>query len=502
MGFETLPPLAARFLENFLKNPARTALYIRGEKFSYKELMARVYSIYIILKTKKITASRIGIYGGDDAETYASVLAVSLYGASYVPLNPGNPAARTEEMIKQSGIDCILASGSGAPRLNGARIINTSIPEKKTLSLPLHLSWEGMERVNTSEAYLLFTSGTSGTPKAVPVLKQGVYNLFQYFLEREGYDFKNTDRWLQMYDLTFDGSVFSLFLPLMTGASCYVVPAGGVKYIEIASLMESQKITVALMPPSVIPYLEPYRDTIKFPHLRYSFLGGESLLYRSACQWQKLTPRAKIINLYGLTETTIACTAYLFDKKTAVAESAKGIVPIGKPFHGVKYCIVDSRGKSVIKGVKGELCISGVQLFNFSSGGISSKQLLKRGGSIFYKTGDIVRENRNKNLEFYGRKDRQVKVNGYRIELGEIDFYLREITGSQAVTLCVEKGKGVKRLYSFIEGSARQKDRIKAELFKKLPGHMQPYSITYMGKIPLNRNGKTDTGKLLAMIQR
>ena len=164
-----------------------------------------------------------------------------------------------------------------------------------------------------------------------------------------------------MFDLTFDLSIMSYFIPLTIGASVYTVPFSGIKYTNIYQLLEEHDITFALMVPSIINQLKPYFDEIKLEKMRYSLFCGEALHEDITAMWSQCIPNAQIENVYGPTEATIFCTRYTFKKKGA-NKSVNGILSIGKPMKN-NFCFILNNADSIAKvNEKGELCLAGEQL--------------------------------------------------------------------------------------------------------------------------------------------
>jgi non-ribosomal peptide synthetase component F len=174
-------------------------------------------------------------------------------------------------------------------------------------------------------------------------------------LESGKYDFNRNDRFLQMFELTFDLSVFSFLVPLSVGASFYPIPPRGITYLEVADTLETREITVALMVPSVINYLRPYFEEINLPQLRYSLFCGEALYHDTLSSWSQCVPSAKIENLYGPTEATIFCLRYEGNVESRIRK-AKEL------FYRQTHGRMDAFKLSENSEDEGELCLNGEQV--------------------------------------------------------------------------------------------------------------------------------------------
>lgn len=454
--------LAQRFAKTAAAFPDNNALFINGVYHSYSALLELAQKICSDIPQDP-RYRRIGIVCNSDVYTYASILAVNLYGAAYVPLNAAFPPVRNQGIIRQCGLELILNSGEN--------------------------EWTGLhadEMDAQTECYILFTSGSTGEPKGVPVPAENVRHFFNYFLRE--YDFSEKDKFLQVYELSFDVSVFSFFMPLLLGACCYVLPEEGIKPVKIIDWLKKYEISVLSMVPGVLKYLEQYLPEIQLPALRYSFFSGDALLHALAVKWKRCIPNAALHNFYGPTETTIVCTRYVFDEVASSAESINGIVPLGTAFPGMEFILVDEKGESVEKG---ELCFSGTQVI---AGYLDKNESRFFGfrGKRYYKTGDLASVNENGNLIFHGRNDAQVKINGYRVELGETEHAIRNATGKDCAVFYKEN-----KLVAFVETAAINEQQLREELCQTLPEYMIPKRFVTVEKFGLNANGKVDRNALI-----
>jgi D-alanine--poly(phosphoribitol) ligase subunit 1 len=487
-------PLVKGFLASVLSYPHNNALWINERYYTYEELWKIVHTVYLQIPGK--TIERIGIYCNDDVYTYASILAVSMYGAAYVPLNNKFPAAKNQTVTSQCDLKLILSSveNEDIKTIAGTIKIISSAPSQLPDSpTPLPVL---NNKPFSSTAYILFTSGSTGEPKGVPVSNANVNYFFDEIFKN--YTFTEKDKFLQSSELTFDFSVFAFFMPLYVGACCYVVPDSDIKFVKIIQLLQQHKITVLSMVPTILKYVEKYLKEIKLPELKYSFFSGDALFHDLAVKWNKTAPNGTIYNCYGTTETTVICTQYVFDENRSVNESVNGIVPLGKPFERMDVLIVDQLNQPAEKG---ELCFSGPQVITNYLNGTKEDKFFTYKGKHYYKPGDIGSYNKNGDLIFHGRLDNQVKINGYRVELGEIEMAIEKITNSKCIVLCLKNEKQINTLVAFIETALIDEQKLIKTIASLLPDYMLPQQFLAIEKFPLNANQKTDTNLLLNYIK-
>ncbi|MBA3706973.1 MAG: AMP-binding protein [Bacteroidetes bacterium] len=487
-------PIVHGFFRSVLSYPKNNALWINNCYYSYEQFSQIVISIYKNIPTDKIY-ERIGIYSNDDVYTYAGILAINLYGAAYVPLNNKFPIARNKSIAKQCELKLILSSVDDenlkeiSKETNIVIIGDTSAALNKSQEISKEI--DSFHKTQQPVSYILFTSGSTGEPKGVPVSHSNINHFFDFFLKN--YAFNQNDKFLQVYELTFDVSVFSFFMPMLVGACSYVVPNDEIKFIKIVRLLKEQEITVVSMVPGILHYIEKYLNEIQFDKLRYSFFSGDALYHNLAVKWKQSMPNGQIHNFYGPTETTIVCTCYPWNEIQSGKESVNGIVPLGKPFSGLHALIIDENNQAAEKG---ELCFTGSQVIsNYLD--LNQDNFFDHRGKRYYKTGDIASYNTMGNLIFHGRTDNQVKISGYRVELGEIEFMIEKITTTKCTVLCTKDEKQMNTLIAFIETKHLNQGDLKRSLSMFLPDYMIPKQFVAIENFPLNLNGKIDKNKLL-----
>jgi amino acid adenylation domain-containing protein len=487
--------------------PQAPALWARGAWHSYAQLAHAVGQVQAQLRTLPQVPPRVGILTGDDMPTYAALLAILGLGSAYVPVNAHHPPERNAAIVEDAALQVILCADPAAAQA-------ALLPAHRALLQPLAIDPAApgpapylLAQPDDTLAYILFTSGSTGRPKGVPISHGNLRTFLAAVADPAVYALGPQDRFLQMFDLTFDLSVYSWLLPLALGASTAILPADGISYLAIAELLEELALTVALMVPSVLAYLQPYFAELHLPHLRLSLFCGEALPHATTLAWSHCIPNARIENVYGPTEATIFCLRYVWVADTAATESVHGIVPIGQPLPGTQAFVADADGQPLPPGTPGELCLMGGQL---CTGYWYNPQ--KTAAAFFhtrwtpmpqpaYRTGDEAYVNAKGDFIYTGRIDNQVKIDGYRVELGELEHHARTHTGLAQVACVAAPGpQGSTVLHLFLEGDWDDMAGLRAHLQSQLPPYMQPRQIHTLARLPLNVNGKIDRKALIQQL--
>ena len=507
--------LRAGFLKQVQSHPDAPALVVRGRVFTYGELddVARRWAAAVVRRLGK-PATRIGVFGSRSRVSYVGCLAALYSGATFVPLNPRFPVNRTQTMIRRAELDGIfvdeLASGSLRAVLDG-------LPSAPPIWLPetenaqelacIHpLGGELPPLAPEAIAYLLFTSGSTGVPKGVPITHSNVRAFIDWAVHR--YQLQPEDRVSQTFDQTFDLSVFDLFVAWEAGACVYAMSP--VDLLAPGKFINTNELSLWFSVPS-IPAQMRKRGLLKpgaLPTLRWSLFCGEPLPVASAEAWQASAPNSTIENLYGPTELTIACMAHRWNPDISPTLSVNGMVPIGELYQGLTAILLDGNLRRVRGGESGELCISGAQ----ASPGYwkdperTADRFVKVAEyasptEIFYRTGDLVRQLPNGEYVYLGRTDDQIKVLGFRIELGEIEGVLQRAGALQAVAMGWPLVEGTAQgVIAFVSGAAGDAAQLKAACKASLADYMVPARIIEVEQMPLNANGKIDRAALKARL--
>ncbi|MBI9066030.1 MAG: AMP-binding protein [Salinivirgaceae bacterium] len=464
----------------------RTAFNISKKHYTYKELEFRIVEIQQeIIKHK--TQEPVVIIYDNNFDSYASILAVLFLGTGFIPINPLNPLERNIKILRKTESKLILNTTPHSYFNLPHEILTKSISSSENRII--------YNAEDSDLAYIFFTSGSTGEPKGVPV-KISNLNAFLMGFNKLEFETDYKDKFLQMFELTFDLSVFSYLYPLTIGACVYTVPNIGLKYGEVLKILTNENISFALMVPSIINSLKPYFKQIKLPNLKYSLFCGEALLMDNALGWNKCTPNGKTFNVYGPTEATIFCTSY------EVREDSKeynGIVSIGKAMFNTKLSIESKNTSNLERNQKGELILSGGQVVKeyFKNEEKSLECFSTKDNVNSYKTGDICFTDIDGDYFYVGRIDSQVQIQGFRVELSEVEYEISSQTHLNTSVITIDDDT---KIIAFVEGDVNL-DILLQGLREQLPDYMIPKKIISIKKLPLNKNGKVDKNKLKSYVK-
>ena len=489
-------------LHSIEQHASNNAFCINEEFFSYEQFGNCIKKVRDALRKAKHEKKEIGLVINDDLETYASIFALWLEGEAYVPLHPNWPLERCVEICKQVEIDLILDSSTSTRYEN--------IPVVCTSHLDCVETEDGLAPIvgipEDALTYILFTSGSTGSPKGVQITRQNVGSFMDSFWDT-GIVITSEDRCLQCFDLSFDVSVQGFLVPLTKGACCYTVPHGQIKYVYASGLIEDHQLTFRAMAPSMLRYLKPYFEEIDAHSMKTCIVTAEACPLELMEEWHQCATNTDIYNFYGPTECTIYCTYCKIDLD-GNNKTLNGIVSIGKPLSNCIGIILDEEGKECPIGEKGELCIAGGQVSkgywkNEEKNATSFFYKEYRGQNLrFYHTGDLCYKDKDGDIMYSGRLDHQAKIQGFRVEMGEIEYHARKfLNGTNVVCMAFENKEKLTEIAMFLEKEEFDTSELIAYMRTKMPPYMIPSRLFYVPVFPLNSNDKTDKVKLKSMIK-
>jgi amino acid adenylation domain-containing protein len=490
--------------------PNAVAVIDRYNSATYRDIHSRASEIASELTRRNVAAEEpIGVFMHRTIDVVATLLGILKAGACYVPLEPDDPINRTRRIVSIAGCINILGNRDLLEDLRSAFDTTDEIRYKLNFVATedigngddsqepnnQHLTAPGNHRL----AYIIFTSGTTGQPKGVEVEHRGVINMLRAVNQLVG--FRPSDRFLSTSSIGFDTSVGELFLPLITGGSVVIHDRRLVlEPSHLANEIRKHGVTVFHTGPSVWSLV--LAKIPDFPHLRIALSSSEAM--RHALGKRMLEVSEQVWNLYGPTETIVWATgSQIFSKHVTSSEAERTgspAVTIGLPFINAKVTILDENREPVPTGTPGELWIGGEAL---ARGYRHDKSLtnerfrfLECHEERYYQTGDLVSENEEGILHFFGRTDDQIKVRGMRIEPMEVEAAVLKYDGVLKVAATwFENVSGSRSIVVGIvsePGIVFEKQTLYAFLSDLLPPAMVPARFVFFNELPLTSNGKTD----------
>ena len=472
---------------------SNNAFCINDINFTYSDFKKRIFLIAANIQKKGLSKSKIAVYTKNHLDTYASFYAIWITGNVYIPIHLSYPSVRVTEIISQASVSMLIGTGE-----NPFSDLEVEYLDTNSLSDNGNFEKDKIFRHRNEDLmYILFTSGSTGKPKGVQISFENLSS-FMGHVDAMKMDIKPGDRYLQMFELTFDLSVVSYVLPLQNGGTVFPVSDENVKYLEIYILLEDYKINFAIIVPSVLALLRPYFEDINLPDLKTVALSGEAVPLKLTEDFQLCCPNADFYNFYGPTECTIFCTSFKIPRHNIPA--LNGIVYIGLPTKDCDGKIMTENLSEAALNEKAELWLGGKQVsVGYVNNELLNKEsLLKIEERPYYKTGDLVMMKEDGLLYYLGRKDQQVKIQGYRIELMEVEHLCTQTLKSETAVVAVKDDRGFDQLVLFHK---LQNDLdIKERLLENIPKYMVPSRIVALLDFPLNDNGKLDRKALKTLI--
>ncbi|MCY7829483.1 non-ribosomal peptide synthetase DhbF [Bacillus spizizenii] len=511
--------LPEQFEKQAALSPEAIAVVCEDQSLSYAELNERANRLARMLISEGVGPEQfVALALPRSLEMAVGLLAVLKAGAAYLPLDPDYPADRIAFMLEDAQPAFIMTNTKAAENIPPAENVPRIVLDDPELAEKLN-TYPAENPSNTDRiqplsplntAYVIYTSGSTGVPKGVMIPHQNVTRLFA--ATDHWFHFSSDDIWTMFHSYAFDFSVWEIWGPLLHGGRLVIVPHHVSRSPEaFLRLLVKEGVTVLNQTPSAFYQLmqaeREQSDLGQALSLRYVIFGGEALELSRLEDWYNRHPenRPQLINMYGITETTVHVSYIELDRSMA-ALRANSLIGCGIPDLGVY--VLDERLQPVPPGVAGELYVSGAGLARGYLGraGLTAERFIADPfgppGTRMYRTGDVARLRADGSLDYVGRADHQVKIRGFRIELGEIEAALVQHSRLEDAAVIVREDQpGDKRLAAYVIPSLE--DTIDtAELRKyaaeRLPDYMVPSAFVTMKELPLTPNGKLDRKALPA----
>ncbi|HEU4452819.1 MAG TPA: amino acid adenylation domain-containing protein, partial [Longimicrobium sp.] len=503
--YEVAHAIPAMFAEQAARTPDAAALTFGGESVTYAELDARANRLaHHLVKRGAGKDSLVGLLVDRSIETVVGILGIVKAGAGYLPLDPVYPDDRLAYMLEDSGAPIVVTTSDLAGRLpaEGIEIVRVdadaeAIAAESSDAPSIDISPESL-------AYVIYTSGSTGKPKGVQVTHANVVRLFA--ATDHWFGFGAEDVWTLFHSYAFDFSVWEIWGALLYGGRLVVVPFEVSRSPEeFYALLETERVTVLNQTPSAFRQLmradeeAAARGEMRDLALRHVVFGGEALDPATLRGWvdRRGDDRPLLVNMYGITETTVHVTYRVIREADVRGGSSS---PIGIPIPDLSVHLLDRNGRVVPTGVTGEMYVGGGGV---ARGYLNRPELTAQRfvadpfvddpDARLYRSGDLARRVADGSLEFMGRADDQVKVRGFRIELGEIESVLLDHPQvREAVVLTRGEGEAKRLVAWIVAAGGATAAELRTHLLAHLPEYMVPSAFVLLDSLPLTRNGKVD----------
>jgi amino acid adenylation domain-containing protein len=494
--------LVEMFAAQVARDPARVAVTCNGEQVTYQQLSARAKQLAQRLRRHGTGPDRlVGLCASRSLELVVGILGILESGAAYLPLDPDVPPSRLAFMLEDADAVAVVTQRALAERLpevDVPRLYLDGFEESDGVAA------EGQD-VNQAVgiqpqhlAYVIYTSGSTGQPKGVMVTHANVTRLFAATWPE--FHFSTDDVWTLFHSVAFDFSVWELWGALLFGGRLVIVPHHISRDpVAFYDLLEAEGVTILNQTPSAFRQLIPVAQRMggRLP-LRLVIFGGEALDLPTLRPWFDLygDQRPRLINMYGITETTVHVT--WCPLRSSDTQSTASL--IGRPLADLDVYLLDGQGRPVPQGVAGEIYVGGAGLARgyLNRPALSEERFIEQ--DVFgqrlrlYRSGDMARWGANGNLAYLGRIDHQIKLRGFRIELGEIESTLSQ---HPEVREAVVVARGLAPQQYLVACLVLKHQEVTSEelrqwLATRLPNYMIPTHLIVLDSLPLTVNGKVD----------
>jgi len=497
--------------------PEHEAFRCDGEALSYGELEQRSNRVARWLLERGLERSdRVGLYLNKSLELPVALYGILKAGGAYVPIDPAAPRSRVEFVLNDCGVRHLVTHDSkvrnvadwAADEVADRAILGCGDPSVGVSGR--FTSWADLETLDASDpavqateldlAYIMYTSGSTGTPKGL--MHTHASGLAYARMSGAVYEVCPEDRLGNHSPLHFDMSTFEYLTGPLFGSTTVILPEEATMFpVELARIIAEERLTHWYSVPLALIQLVHVEGIEAYDHssLRWVLFGGEPFPPKVLWRLMELWPEAQFSNSYGPAEVN-QCT--YFHVPRARAGSTEPI-PIGRVWPGAEGLIVDTEDREVAGGENGELLIRAPTMMRgyWARPDLNEEAFFRRERSsgfeeVYYRTGDLVREGADGELEFLGRRDRQIKIRGYRVELDEVENVITTLDGvREGAAIALTDADGQKEIHAAVlpvDNHKLDPDTLRRSAAEKLPGYAVPKQVWIRQAFPRTGSGKID----------
>ncbi|MBK5550281.1 amino acid adenylation domain-containing protein, partial [Pseudomonas sp. TH03] len=488
--------------EQARRSPDAVAVRFNQQTLTYAQLNSRANRLAHQLIEQGVGPDvLVGLAAERGLEMVVGLLAILKAGGAYVPLDPTYPQDRLAYMIEDSGIQLLLTQASLLSQLpvpEGVQALMLEADVSTYADSDPHVSMH-----SSNLAYVIYTSGSTGKPKGTLLPHHNILRLFE--ATEPWFGFGPSDVWSLFHSYAFDFSVWEIFGALLHGGELLIVPHDVSRSPQdFHALLCDAGVTVLNQTPSAFKQLMHVACADQRANaLRYVVFGGEALDVKSLRPWfERFGDHApQLINMYGITETTVHVT---YRPLSLVDLELEASSPIGEPITDLSWYLLDGDLNPVPKGCIGELYVgrAGLARGYLNRGDLTALRFIPdpfgESGARLYRTGDLAQYRNDGVIEYVGRIDHQVKIRGFRIELGEIEARLNMLDAVREAVVLAQEGPSGQQLVGYVithqttDNEATLRDNLKTQLKADLPDYMVPTHLLFLDHWPLTANGKLD----------
>lgn len=495
------------FCEQARKTPDAIAVMIGDKRLTYRALDEQSSQLAHYLLAQGVqTETLVGICLERSLDMIIGILGIMKAGGAYVPIDPDYPKDRIAYVLTDIKAQIVLGANLSLDRLTD--ISGSTSKPFKIINLQETALYDNLDKScpdlscrlgSDNLAYIIYTSGSTGRPKGVMITHRNVVRLF--FNDQPLFDFNERDVWTMFHSFCFDFSVWEMYGALLFGGRVVIVPKHTAQDANLfAQLLHSEGVTILNQTPSAFYVLQDHLESLASPlplQTRYLIFGGEALNPAKLKPWRASYPTCRLINMYGITETTVHVTYQEIMESHLHATTSVIGVPIPTLYayvlnEGLEKLPADTEGELFVGGdglARGYLNLPELTHTRFIDDPFSD-----RPDARLYRTGDLVKMSADGTLTYLGRIDNQVKIRGFRIELGEIEHTLQQLPEVQhgVVVAQQRENEDTQLIGYYVATKEIEKDAVLGFLRSRLPDYMVPRVLIEVDMIPLTSNGKVD----------